>query len=493
MEITERDEAGHITRITIKPLPTGQVLFDADFSENTTARASFLSFIAKVFLPAGYPRSVSPDYLRYQILNAAQAFCSSLASLLSSRATLEGYGVGNASASSTNALLLTVLQDISNRLTTIIAAFFFGSSLLPEAKMYRFLADLLNDAAIVIDTLSPLLVSLYDAHVPAFMTTIPFLPPTVPLRVYTLCLSASIRALCGIVAGGSKTAITMHFATPLEGTGDIGDLNAKDSSKETVLALLGMLIGTMTVPYLTTTWSTYTVLFSMVFLHLSINYIGVRSIIFRSLNRQRACLAWMAFKSKHDFINTPTCLASLEHILMHSDVILGFPSGIILGRCTMGSSFAACHPDPELLNIFQHKRYVLCLDRKSSLSAGAKPHFHIILKHGYNSADQLHAWLFACEVTRLFASMDTGTIGLYALIQEAFATFDENYLSFLEDLHTHGWITVALTSDESTINDSEYRSPPLLHGSQTVSFSSGAPKSVMMGSSRAQYTSKKDQ
>lgn len=34
----------------------------------------------------------------------------------------------------------------------------------------------------------------------------------------------------------------MHFATPLEGTGDVGDLNAKDSSKETVLALLGMLV-----------------------------------------------------------------------------------------------------------------------------------------------------------------------------------------------------------------------------------------------------------
>ncbi len=34
----------------------------------------------------------------------------------------------------------------------------------------------------------------------------------------------------------------MHFASPLNGKGDIGDLNAKDSSKETVLALFGMLV-----------------------------------------------------------------------------------------------------------------------------------------------------------------------------------------------------------------------------------------------------------
>ncbi|KAJ3787530.1 vitamin B6 photo-protection and homoeostasis-domain-containing protein [Lentinula aff. detonsa] len=491
MEITERDEAGNVIQMRIKSSTTGQVVLGS--KANNTSRASFLSFIAKVFLPAGYPRSVSPDYLRYQILNAAQAFCSSLASLLSSRATLEGYGVGNASASSTDALLLTVLQDISNRLTTIIAAFFFGSSLFPEAKTYRFLADLLNDAAIVIDTLSPLLVSLYDAHVPTFMTTIPFLPPTVPFRVYTLCLSASIRALCGIAAGGSKTAITMHFATPLEGTGDVGDLNAKDSSKETVLALLGMLIGTMTVPYLTTPWSTYTVLFSMVFLHLLINYIGVRGVIFRSLNRQRACLAWMAFKSKHNLINTPTHVASLEQILTYADIIQSFPSRNVIGRCTMGSSFAACHPDPDVVDIFRHKRYVLCLDKKSSLVHGANPHFHVLLKQGYNSADQLHAWLFACEVTRLFASMNTGTVGLYPLIQEALTTFDEDYSSFLEDLHRHGWMAVALTTDESTIkDDSEYRSPPLLSGSQTVSFSSAIPKSVIVNLSSTQ-DSKKDQ
>ncbi|GAW09223.1 duf647 domain-containing protein [Lentinula edodes] len=263
MEVTERDDAGHVVRIRIKSLTIGQMVFTT-IGDNTS-RASFLSFVAKVFLPAGYPRSVSPDYLRYQMLNAAQAFCSSLATLLSLRATLEGYGVGNASASSTNALLLTIVQNISNRLTIIIAAFFFGSSLFPEAKTYHFLADILSDVTIVIDTLSPLLASLYEAHVPNFITALPFLPPTVPLRVCTLCFSASIRALCSVTASGSKTAFTMHFATPLEGTGDVGDLNAKNSSKVTVVALLGMLIGTMTMPYLTTPWSTYTVLFFMIF------------------------------------------------------------------------------------------------------------------------------------------------------------------------------------------------------------------------------------
>jgi hypothetical protein len=63
------------------------------------------------------------------------------------------------------------------------------------------------------------------------------------IRITALCLSGSSRALCGIVAGGSKAAVTMHFASDsVIGSGDIGDLNAKDGSKETVLALMGLLV-----------------------------------------------------------------------------------------------------------------------------------------------------------------------------------------------------------------------------------------------------------
>jgi hypothetical protein len=99
----------------------------------------------------------------------------------------------------------------------------------PDAKRYRLLADILNDSALALDSISPL----FNAcGVPS-------------LRIVALCLSACFRALCGIIAGGSKAAIAMHFATPLSGKGDIGDINAKDMSKQTVLALLGMLVRTV--------------------------------------------------------------------------------------------------------------------------------------------------------------------------------------------------------------------------------------------------------
>lgn len=46
------------------------------------------------FLPAGYPQTVTDDYLAYQTYDSLQAFSSSIASLLANRAVLEGLGVG---------------------------------------------------------------------------------------------------------------------------------------------------------------------------------------------------------------------------------------------------------------------------------------------------------------------------------------------------------------------------------------------------------------
>jgi hypothetical protein len=90
----------------------------------------------------------------------------------------------------------------------------------PEAKRYRLLADFFNDAAII-----------FDAITPYFM-----LDQT--KQTLILCTSGALRALCGVAAGSAKAALSVHFAR----SGNIGDLNAKDSSQETVIGLLGMLV-----------------------------------------------------------------------------------------------------------------------------------------------------------------------------------------------------------------------------------------------------------
>ena len=88
----------------------------------------------------------------------------------------------------------------------------------PEAKTFRFAADLLNDSALVMDCLSPAL------------------PST--LRVIVLCLAGDFRAMCGVCAGASKASLSVHFAK----SGNVAELNAKDASQETVVGLFGTLV-----------------------------------------------------------------------------------------------------------------------------------------------------------------------------------------------------------------------------------------------------------
>ena len=52
---------------------------------------------------------------------------------------------------------------------------------------------------------------------------------------------ALLGMFCAILAGSSKASISLHFATTIKGMGDVGDLNVKDTIKKTVLAFLSIM------------------------------------------------------------------------------------------------------------------------------------------------------------------------------------------------------------------------------------------------------------
>jgi hypothetical protein len=341
------------------------------------------------------------------------------------------------------------------------AAYLLGPSLSPEAKTFRLLADVCNDAAIVLDTLSPLFNS---AALP--------IPGA---RVAALCISGALRAMCGIAAGGSKAALTVHFATPTNGPGDIGDLNAKDSSKETVLALLGMLVspiyivfflknptrvtkaGSLIVPYLTTPSMTYSVLFGLVGLHLALNYVGIRGVVLRSLSRQRMTIAWDIYRETSDTkFPSPAEVSDLERIFERPGVLREIRTNSVAGLCTIGSSLNAVLRGSiiplALLHQMKEERYVLWFDRsclssrpngEDELRPGAVQ-LHICLMEGNSTADQLKAWAHAVEVGRMLLLQQRASFPRPApaeLILAAHRRVDPIFAGFLEGLRTVGWNT----------------------------------------------------
>ncbi|KXN84469.1 UPF0420 protein [Leucoagaricus sp. SymC.cos] len=408
-------------------------------SERRRVHQGIKELLTKVFMPAGYPKTVTPDYLQYQILNAAQASCTSLASLLASRAVLEGIGVGDSSATATQAMLLSVLQDAFGRITTIVGGYYLGTLLAPEAKMYRLLADILNDFALIIDVFSPVYSNLLFPGA----------------RVLGLCASAALRALCGTVAGGSKAAISLHFATPSTGLGDLGDLNAKDASKETVLALAGMLLGSLIVPFISSLWATYLLLLTLVLFHLGINYIAVRGLSLRQLNQQRAAIAWICYRNNKK-APTPRQVSEHEYVFDRPGIIRDPTTYCIIGQCHTGAApldvLRGSALSPTFLQIFENRNYIVCFDLRTSFAVdGAResnppwPILHVCFKENFSSDDQLKGWLLAIELCRLISCKETTNLAnpdaQVALLKSMYENIDFHRLvrEFQEDLERAGW------------------------------------------------------
>ncbi|KAF1973192.1 DUF647-domain-containing protein [Bimuria novae-zelandiae CBS 107.79] len=409
LELIERDDAGNITTTYIESAASeGRSRVDAVLPK---ASKSYAQQLLDVFLPVGYPHS-----------DSLQAFSSSIAGLLSSRAVLEartpgyrllphvrtfrsrriskplarkpdhpclgkrpveGVGVGDASASPTAALLLSVLQESMGRIATILFAHRLGTSLEPECKMYRLAADVFNDTAMVLDCLSP-----------AFPKS---------ARVLILSFSSVLRSLCGVCAGSSKASLSAHFAR----RGNLGELNAKDSSQETVISLLGMLAGSFVVSWVSTPMATWTMLVALLSTHLATNYAAVKSVSMRSLNRQRANILLSKLLQDGRILSPPE--VSTRERIFERDGVLRWTDDSILGHCRIGVSLenlisqtgqrhrrsGSLHMQAiklsDIVRLYQDEGYLLWSCGSNAM---------IVLKQDCTPTDQLKAWTQALLLAR---------------------------------------------------------------------------------------------
>ena len=293
--------------------------------------------------------------------------------------------MGDATTTPTSALLLTILQETLSRLATIAFAARLGPSFSPECKRYRLLADIFNDAAMLLECLCPLL-------------------PTRSLRVAVLCSASMGKALCGVAAGSAKASLSAHFAR----RDNLGELGAKDASQETVISLLGMLAGSVIVPRVVSTWAIWTMLVALLAVHLGTNWLAVRAVSMRSLNRQRANILLSTLLETGQVVLTPAEVAKREKVF-ESDGVLRWHTGQILGYCRIGvtlqellvhaegrGSTRKSFPDMKLdlekfLFIFVHRKYILWFDESARQA-------FIVLKKGAQPIDQLQAWMHALVV-----------------------------------------------------------------------------------------------
>ncbi|MCP9262089.1 hypothetical protein DINM_005384 [Dirofilaria immitis] len=175
------------------------------------------SLFRDMFMPRGYPQSVSVDYLNYQIWDTIQAFASSMNSALATEAVLRGAGVGNKAASAMAAAISWLLKDGIGLIARIFFAWLYSPYLDADCKQWRLIADCFNDLAFCLDLIAPIFPKLFTLIV---------------------CLSSMVRAVVSVAGGATRTTIINHQAI----SDNAGDVAAKDGSQETVINIFALFV-----------------------------------------------------------------------------------------------------------------------------------------------------------------------------------------------------------------------------------------------------------
>ena len=169
---------------------------DAGDPSKSKFQGGIKHILSSVFLPDGYPDSVSEDYLSYQVWDTVQAFSSSLTGSLATKAVLEGVGVGDSTSTPLAATLSWLIKDGTGMVGRILFAWSKGTELDADSKKWRLFADILNDAAMCLELCAPFIAALLGGSKTA-VTGI-------------LCAAGVAKSIVGVSGGATRAALTQH-------------------------------------------------------------------------------------------------------------------------------------------------------------------------------------------------------------------------------------------------------------------------------------------
>ncbi|KAF5298063.1 hypothetical protein FQA39_LY11831 [Lamprigera yunnana] len=250
----------------------------------------------EVFLPHGYPDSVSEDYFNYQIWDTLQAFCSTITGTFTTQAILKSVGVGDAQATPFAAALTWIMKDGTGMIGRILFAWWKGNCLDADCKKWRLCADILNDIAMFLELLVP-----YIGH----------------FSLQILCITTSMKAVVGVAGSATRASITQHQAIQ----GNMADVSAKDGSQETCVNLIASFVGIILLAVITDWRYEWAIFLFFMVLHLIANYFAVSSLNIPHLNTSRLNQV-LATYLRFDTVPNPAIVNKNE------SVVIGFGQNI---------------------------------------------------------------------------------------------------------------------------------------------------------------------
>lgn len=350
-----------------------------------------------VFLPQGYPHSVSDDYVQYQLWDTAQAFCSSLSGTLATQASLKGVGVGNQEATVAAATVTWLLRDGTGMLGRILFAWLKGSQLDSDAKKWRLFADILNDIAMFMEILAPFF--------PAYFLLI-------------VCTAGVFKSIVGVAGGATRAALTVHQAR----RDNMADISAKDGSQETMVNLAGLLVSLILIPLVTDNpVLTLSLFFLFTVLHLVCNYKAVRAVVMETFNEARLDIVWKAYLQNKPWILTPAEANAKE------PVFIGFSKTVPI---RLGVRLQEVVQSPEEFNMALNENYLL------GVSNGC---ICICLRYNSTVEDEFRAMCHALSLRKMLSPHTSKQLRHWDLVKESQKLVNKEFGVFMKTMDGYAW------------------------------------------------------
>lgn len=264
---------------------------------DSDADLSWLPRAVKDFvLPAGFPDSVSDDYLEYMLLQFPTNVTGWICNTLVTSSLLKAVGVGSFSgttAAASAAAIRWVFKDGIGAIGRLLIGGRFGNLFDDDPRQWRLYADFIGSTGSIFD----LSTQLYPAY---------FLP------------LASLGNLAKAVGRGlrdpSFRVIQYHLAT----SGNMGDVTAKEEVWDVSAELVGLALGILALdspgisssyPTLATTW------LILRLIHLWLRYKSLSVLRFDTINLKRARILVNSYLSYRKIPGIRAC-NEMENVLV---------------------------------------------------------------------------------------------------------------------------------------------------------------------------------
>lgn len=360
-------------------------------------------------LPAGYPQTVPPEYLKFTILNVLQDSCSFLRGIMSMGAILKGLGVGDATQTPAAATTLWILRDGFGMIGSLLFASFVSVG--TNAKRWRIFADGINNVGITLEVLAPMLPHKFFLAI---------------LGVASVC-----KALCGVAAGATNAAFLEHWGGVY---GNQADVASKGSAQHTVLSLVCICIS---VPFIKFTGKLSSLQMGLLYgilttLHMLTNIKAMRIVALRSLNAPRLSAA-IACYLQGDLTGMSTrAVANVEPLLFST------PTGDISYWGTLDTLARKCTAETvaKSLELYSKNRGYFIVPHAQG--AGLV----VCMKHNHTPEDQAKAFF---ESQLVVGSKNwTTTSPTLRLLEEKHAEANIQFPLFWARIKELNWDTIRL-------------------------------------------------